>query len=181
MTRSAEFESKIEKGRKELLERLRLQIRLQDLFQTAQSSSLYTKKLSGDKKESLITVFDHGIDPDPAFSGPVLARIYLDDERNLSLAIWPLGTEKNNRPWRNEILLSHVDDYEFNLLGEKTDPGIATVNAELAWYDRWPEKRKENPAMLRLKIQQKGGSLSYAFFFSNPEPLVTYWEGGYRS
>jgi len=182
MAKSAQFEIKIDKAKAELLERQHLQTRLQDLFLTAHDASLYTKKLPGDKKESLIAVFDHGIDPDPAFSGPILARIYLDDDRNLSLALWPLDPEeKKTRPWRSEILLSHIDDFEFHLLGKKIEPGIAPVNAHLAWYDHWPETREENPSMVRLTIRQKGAALSYAFFFSSPEPLVTYWEGGYRS
>lgn len=181
MTRSREFETKIEKARSELLERQRFQSRLQDLFLTMKAPSLYTKRLLGDKNESLIAAFDHGIDPDPDFSGPVLARVYLDESRNLSLAIWPLEKEKKKRSWRNEILLSQVDDVELRFLGKKKEPGIYPVNAQFAWYDCWPESRGENPMMVRLLVRQKGTLLPYAFFFSNPEPLVTYWEGGYQS
>lgn len=181
MTRSREFEIKIEKARSELLGRQRLHSRLQDLFLTIKDSSLYTKRLPEDKTESLIAAFDHGIDPDPAFSGPVLARVYLDEDRNLSLAIWPFEKEKKKHSWRNEILLSEVDDFEFHFLGKKKEPGTQPVNAQFAWYDRWPESRGENPMMVRLLVRQRGTLLPYAFFFSNPEPLMTYWEGGYQS
>jgi hypothetical protein len=185
MTKSAEFASKIEKARQELLEREHLQMRLQDFFMGVLDSSIYTQKLPGDKKESLIALFDHGIDPDPAFSGPVLGRVYLDENRNLSLAIWPVSKDKKKAssrgPWRNEILFSNVDDYEFHLLGKKTEQGLMAVNAELAWHDHWPAKRSENPSMARLIVRRKGETLSYAFFFSSPEPLVTYFEGGYKT
>ena len=181
MTRSAQFETKIEKAKSALLERQNLQMRFQDLFLAVKESSLYTKKLPGDKEESLIAVFDNGIDPDPAFSGPVLARIYLDDKSRLALAIWPITKEKKNRPWRREILLSHIDSYEFQFLGNKTESGIVPVNSELAWHSRWPQQKDKNPSMVRLKIRQKEGDLFYAFFFSNPEPLATYWEEGFRS
>lgn len=181
IARSAEFETKIDRARKELLERQRLQTRLQDLFLSAENSSLYTKKLPGDEKESLIAIFDNGIDPDPAFSGKVIARVYRDEDRNLSLAIWPHPVKKMNRtslPWRNEILIRDVDAFEFLFLGEKA-PALP-VNAEFAWESLWPSNRKENPSMVRLRVQQNGHPLSYAFFFSSPEPLVTYFEGGYK-
>ena len=181
MTRSAQFETKIEKARSALLERQHLQTRLQDLFLTIKESSLYTKKLSGDEKESLIAIFDHGIDPEPAFSGPVLARIYVDEKHRLALALWPIDKQKKNRAWRNEILFSNVDEVEFQFLGNKAEEGIAPVNSQLAWHSRWSGKRGENPSMVRLKIQQNGESLAYAFFFSSPEPIATYWEGGFRS
>ncbi len=174
IARSAEFETKIDRARKELCERQRLQTRLQDLFLSAANTSLYTKKLPGDEKEeSLVAVFDNGIDPDPAFSGKVLARVYLDADRNLSLAIWPHEPAlKKNHPWRNEILLSEVEGFEFLFFGKK--------NMEFAWESRWTSNRNENPSMIRLRVQQKGKSISYAFFFSSPEPLVTYNAGIYR-
>jgi len=181
IARSAEFETKIDRARKELLERQRLQTRLQDLFLSAENSSLYTKKLPGDEKESLIAIFDNGIDPDPAFSGKVIARVYLDVDRNLSLAIWPHDpSEKKNRTrlsWRNEILLSEVDGFEFLFFGKSI---ALPVNAEFAWESLWPSNRNKNPSMVRLRVQQNGNPLSYAFFFSSPEPLVTYFDGGYR-
>ncbi len=174
MARSAEFETKIDRARKELLERQGLQTRLQDLFLSADSSSLYTKKLPGDEKESLIAIFDNGIDPDPVFSGKVMARVYLDGDRNLSLALWPHDPgEKKNRPWRNEILLTNVDDCEFLFFGK-------APSQEFAWESRWPSNRKENPSMVRLRVQLNRNPLSYAFFFSSPEPLATYFEGGAR-
>jgi type II secretory pathway pseudopilin PulG len=173
MARSAHVETKIDLARKELLERQRLQTRLQDLFITAENGSLYTKKLPGDKIESLIAVFDNGIDPDPSFSGKVVARIYLDEHRNLSLALWPQdSSKKKNRPWRNEILLTGVDSYEFLSL-RKTEE-------KFAWESLSPMNSKENPSMIRMNAQQNQTLLSYAFFFSSQEPLVTYLEGSAR-
>lgn len=181
MSRSAQLETKLESARKILLERQHLQTSLQDFFLSLQKGSLYTKKLPGDNQESLIAIFDHGIDPNPAFSGPVLTRIYLDEKKQLSMALWPLESDENKRPWRNEILLSDVEDFQFHFLGEKTEPGIASVNSKLAWYDHWPQKRLETPSMIRLIIRKKNESLSYAFFLTNPEPFVTYWEEGYKT
>lgn len=179
--RAAQFGVKIESARKTLLEREHLAARLQDIFLSMHDSSLYTKRFPKEKCDSLVGVFDNGIDPDPAFSGPVLARLYLDDKHNLALALWPLEKEKGKRHWRNEILLPNVDDFHFHMLGKKTEPPLASVNASLAWYGKWPELRPENPSMLRLFVKQNGVPLFYAFFFANPEPIAVYWEGGFRS
>jgi hypothetical protein len=178
--RSAQFNCKIESARKTLLERQHLTEKLQHVFLSIQQSSLYTKRFPKEKADSLIAIFDNGIDPDPAFSGPVLARLYIDQRKNLSLALWPIEKSGEKRPWRNEILLSHVEDLQFHFLGKKTEPPIAPLNAQLAWYHCWPQKRHENPSMLRLFLKQEGYFPSYAFFFSNPEPLATYWEEGVR-
>jgi len=181
LSKSAQFETKIESARSVLLERQRLQARLQDLFLSLRDSSLYTKRFPKEKKESVVAIFDQGIDPDPAFSGSIVGRIYIDEEKNLSLAIWPLEKAGKKRPWRKEILLSNVEDFEFLFLGKNTGPAIHPVNAQFAWYDTWPEERLDTPPMARLKVRQKGIDLFYAFFRASPEPLPTYWEEGFRS
>ena len=178
MTRSAQFEAKIDQARSVLLERQKLQTRLQDLFLGLKDSSLYTARLGKEKKESLIAIFDRGVDPDPAFSGEVLSRLHLDEAQNLCLTVWPLENDGTHLPWKTEILLSGVEDFQFHFLGKKTKDGIRPVNAQLAWYDAWPEDRGGAPAIARLLIRQKGTPLSYAFFPANPEPLPTYLEGG---
>lgn len=184
MARSAKFEIKIESARKALLERQHLQTRLQDLFLSLQRDRLppiYMQRFPDEKKESLVAIFDNGIDPDPIFSGPVLGRIYLDGQQNLSLAIWPLERSEKKRPWRKEILLSRIDDFHFQLLGKKTESNNQSVNTQFAWADRWPKNRQETPTMVHLFVTQNGIPLTFAFFFSSPEPIITYWEKGIRS
>jgi type II secretory pathway pseudopilin PulG len=180
MSRSSHFKAKIDKARSVLIERQHLQIRLQDLFLAIQDASLYTKSLHKEKRESLIAIFDHGIDPDPAFSGPILSRIYLDESHNLCLALWPLEDEKKKLLWRNEILLKNVDDYQFQFLGGKTGKNLVVVNSELAWHSHWSKKQSANPSMIRLLVQSQGVPLSFAFFLASPEPIITYWEEGYQ-
>ncbi len=169
MARSAKFEAKIESARNALFERGSLQTRLQDLFFSVQRDRqhpIYTQRFPGEKKTSLVAVFDNGIDPDPVFSGAVLGRIFLDEQRNLALVTWPLEKSEKKRPWRKEILLSRIDDFHFQLL----DPS----EAQSAWSDQWPKNRQGIPSMVRLFVSQNGTTLSFAFFFSSFEPLITY-------
>lgn len=179
MSRSAQFEVKIQSARTALLERQQLQIRLQDFFLSlGTEASFYTMRFSKEKQESLIALFNNGIDPEPAFSGLVRSRIFLDEEKNLTLALWPLEKEENKPlPWKTEVLLSHVDAFHFQMLGKKNEPNGIAVNDSFAWYDHWSKKRCEIPSMIRLSITQNGVALFFAFFSTASEPFITYREG----
>ncbi|MEN9654215.1 MAG: hypothetical protein RL235_327, partial [Chlamydiota bacterium] len=54
-----------------------VQLRIQDAI-LGIDGFLYTARLSDEKQPSLIFRFDNGIDPDPAFSGVVQGRLYVD-------------------------------------------------------------------------------------------------------
>lgn len=184
MAEQIKAEVRVSDARKILLARQQLQSRLQDLFLSitpAHFPPIYTKIFPNQKKASLILYFDNGIDPDPAFSGPILGRVYIDEENNLALGLWPLEKEKKNRPWRKEILLSHVTDFSFQFLGQKQKKEDKAITPTLAWHKFWPKKRMEIPSMLRLSIFQNDLQLDFAFFLTNAEPFVTYWEEGYQS
>jgi type II secretory pathway pseudopilin PulG len=183
MASGIKVEAKIENARRILMERQHLQSRLQDLFLSIHPLYLppiYTKTFPREKKESLIVCFDHGIDPDPSFSGPLLGRIYLDKDHNLVLCLWPIEKGKQ-KAWRKEILLERVSHFQFQFLGEKQKKEDEAVTASLAWHKLWPKKRLETPSMIRLSVTQDKTNLSWAFFLSQAEPFVTYWQEGYRS
>ena len=170
MARGAKLEKQVESARAILLERQRLHTRLQDVFLSLNKGSLfYTYRFPDDQQESLITVFDNGIDPDPHFSGEVLGRIFLDEQRNLSLVIWPLNAKGPSRPWRKEILLAKVEDVHFEFFGKTVESPV-----QLKWVKHWEKQKKELPSMVRLFLVQKQTPLSFAFFFSLTEPSVQY-------
>lgn len=180
------IEQNLEKTRELILERQNLQIRVQDLLTSLNCSNsqlaLYTQLFPDEKTESLIVLFDNGIDPDPAFSGILLGRIYLDKGQNLCLATWPIDS-KTSRPWRNEILLSQVLDLSFQFLGERqnADPKIKPVTVRTGWHPNWPKERNDLPSLLRLTVIQKDASLQFAFRLPTATPIVTYLEKGMSS
>ncbi len=187
MARSAQFETKINSARTALLERGRLQLRLQDVFLSLEqkNGSIYTKKIPKEPGSCLIVRFDHGIDPDPMFSGCVLGRIFLDAEKNLCLAIWPAKSDEAKRPWRKEILLSNVDRFnmEFLCRNQAAPPPSEIIrNAksekQYVWESSWPKEKNEIPLMIRLTAFQKETPLSFAFFPPSSEEIATYWEKG---
>lgn len=109
MVQSVKVEARIEKARKVLIQRQNLQIRLQDIFTSLSPGSsgrfLYTQKFPKEEFVSLVASFDNGIDVDPAFSGDVIGRIYVDENKDLCFACFPgekqnPGTNRKDRPWR---------------------------------------------------------------------------------
>ena len=174
---------RIEAARTEILHRQNLQTRLQDLLTSLSyspsQSTLYTRPFPPQGKESLVLLFDHGIDPDPLFSGKLLGRIYVDEKQNLCLAMWPIEHSKN-RPWRKEILLPHVSNASFQFLGDKKEanPKIEPVTPQLGWHESWPKERGDLPFFIRLSLSQGDTSLDFAFRLPTATPVVTYWKRG---
>ncbi len=182
---SAKIEKKLDTTRMLVSKRSYLQIRLQSVLSSIDRSTLnpcfYTKMFEKEKKVSLIVQFDNGIDPEPAFSGTLIGRIYLDSEKNLNLATWPLTQEKNP-PWRNEILYSNIKDFEFEFLGSATDPekneSMRAITPNFAWRTRWPKSIGAIPGIVRLTlhVEKEQDPIRYALILPVSEPFITYRE-----
>lgn len=174
----AKIEKKVDIARLEITNRSHLQTRLQSLFTSVDQSSLnpyfYTKTFEKEKILSLVTIFDNGIDPDPAFSGSIIGKIFLDSEKNLSLALWPSSQEKNP-PWRKEILLSNIDRFAFEFLGEIEGKETSRpVSANLCWKSEWVITQRGVPAMIRLTVHKVGEKepIEYAFHLPSEELMA---------
>ncbi|MDE3046473.1 MAG: type II secretion system protein [Verrucomicrobiota bacterium] len=137
-------EQQIEKAQSQLLERQRLQERLEWVLTnveptTLENPSFYTEK--EDRRIALNTVFHAGIDPDPLYSGPIHARFFLTEKGDFCLTQWPLKKDGD----RKEVLLSDVRamEWEFFALNEQN---------KWVWLPEWPKKKGGKPVILRLKF-----------------------------
>ncbi len=164
-------------------ERGHLQTRLQHIFSSIDRGTnepfLYTQVSEKDSKMSLVLLFDNGIDPDPAYSGTLLGRIYLDEKNNLVLVSWPNQKEKN-LPWRKEILFPHTASFQFEFLGSRTDlekkEVIQPITPNLAWRTIWGKKQQQLPSIIRLTVQEEKRKepLRFAFMLPSADLLVSY-------
>jgi hypothetical protein len=184
---SVRMDHQVEKTRAALYQRQHLQTRLSMLFTSIVprssmsppcGSSFYTLN---EKLPSFVAIFDNGIDPDPAFSGPILGKVFLDQDSNLSLALWPIEKKETNL-YRKEILLPNVQNMRFQFLAKKTsqhpDPKAIPINSVLEWRGNWPKNRWDIPSMIRLIILQDDREIAIAFTLPFIEPIVTYHEQG---
>lgn len=66
---------------------------------------------------SLVFLFDNGVSLDPKRANRVLGRLYLDRDRNLTLATWPLPSkwekEANAPSVQREILMTQIESISF--------------------------------------------------------------------
>lgn len=174
ITHVAKVEVGLEKARDSLRCRQLVQTRLQDLFLgSSLKAPLYTAAFPKEKRESLFSLLNLGIDPDPAFSGEVLSRLYLDEEGHLALVFWPVQDETL---WRKEILLSNVTECQFQFFGKRqAEDKVISGNGPWVWHERWSKKRRELPEIIRLRIVQKGEPLEFSFFV--PSGHIPTYEG----
>ena len=183
LVQNTRVEKRMESARIAILERQNLQTRLQDLLTSLSRATLlpplYTQTFPKEEKESLVVLFDNGIDPDPAFSGTLTGRLYLDEKRNLCLVSWPLAPDKN-RPWRKEVLLSKVSDFSLQFLGEKkeAEPLLKPITPSAGWHARWSKERIDLPSLIRLYVRQGETPLQFAFRLPTADPIATYREKG---
>jgi hypothetical protein len=181
---SVRVETKLETVRRETLQKAQTQTRLQTLFTALVPSSalFYTKHFPKEPDLSLSLLFDHGIDPDPSFSGPVHARLYIDPEKNLTLAIWP-QEELSNPLLRKEILLKNVAKLDWEFLGSKQgtaapDKKARSINASLQWRSSWPPGGLEEiPAIVRLTATTAEGPVRFAFRLPAGSVIPLYLDG----
>ena len=178
---NAHVERQIEKAQGFLLERQRLQERLESLLtniepQLLDHPSFYTDPISNNKTLSLIAVFNAGIDPDPAYSGPNTARLYLTKEGNFCLTQWPLKEEGS----RTETLLANVRALEWEFLGHPSDknPHAVAITDNWSWLKTWPKNKGALPSIIRLKFWcgidknlQREPNLQLAVILPKQEPI----------
>lgn len=114
---------------------------------------------------SLIVTFNNEVRLDPTFSGDVLARLYVDAEKRLRLAIWPLHVSDPYQHLQEEILMENVVDiiYSFYSAPEKKIDKHDIVNEENIdpekksppknqWLPEWYITYDQMPSMMTMTI-----------------------------
>lgn len=175
-TQSVKLESKIQNVATQLLQKQKTHNLIQDYFisiaQIEDMPSFYTKRFNNEKCDSLVFVFDHGIDPDPAFSGVILGKIFLDEESNLSICIWPiLENKKIPNLWRKQTLLKNVENVTFSFIGDSKGQSDKEI---FSWESSWPKEEQNIPLFMKMEVKKQGQILSHVFLLPNQFPIATY-------
>jgi len=160
---NAIFQQKTEKITAKLLEQQCIQVRLNATFSNLElPPQFYTLKFPDDREESLVLLFNAGIDPNPAFSGACIARLYRNKANEFCFTYWPFSENS----FRTETLLFDVNDLEWEFLSEKK------------WVKEWPKAKGLVPAMIRLRLwcgidkkSKKEPNLQFAFILGTQEPV----------
>ncbi len=152
---------------------------------------------------SLILTFNNEVRLDPNFSGDVLARLYLDLEGRLRLAIWPLHVSQPHQYLQEEILMDKVvsvsyafyaaperiKDAKEIVLNDKIDPEKKTPDKD-KWHEEWAITYNQMPSIVKViievaknaedfKADHRGGSikteqLTFHFVLPSSKNPVSY-------
>lgn len=133
---------------------------------------------------SLVFTYDNGPCLDRDFAGHVLGRLFVDKNNALVLASWAAPSRWIEEPsLKKEVLMGDVESLHFRFYVppehdlSKTGPGQhlegITYNQ---WYEDWPSHLKELPAMVHIRIQQKGMDkpLEFAYQLPNSNLVILY-------
>jgi type II secretory pathway component PulJ len=98
------------------------------------------------ESNSLVFVYDRGVDIQPQFSNEVLARLYLNSKKQVCISYWPRPSKwkYDEPPMITEILKDGVEALSFSFYEPKQ------------WLNEWDQEKEKLPAM--LKITFKGES-----------------------
>ncbi len=180
----AVIEKKIEAAQIVLLERERMQEKLESIFTSIEPAgiegpSFYTLQLPEERSASLVVLFNAGIDPDPAFSGPNTCRLYLNERGEFCLTQW----SSSKTDYRTEVLLKNVKALDWEMLGHRQEKDTLSIPIALhwGWLPLWPKKQGGVPSIIRLKVwcgidkkKKSGPNLQFAFILPTQEPIQIF-------
>ncbi|MBA2368497.1 MAG: hypothetical protein H0V82_05675 [Candidatus Protochlamydia sp.] len=125
---------------------------------------------------SLIFSFNNEARASPAFSGDLLAKLYIDPSHRLCLAMWPIYSDQPHEEMQKEVLMDDVSDiaYEFfmpparlsgerDIGGGKNDPEKKSPENDRWHQQEWLRSYEQIPAIARIKLK----------IASNPKELQT--------
>ncbi len=173
------MDSSIEKMKQECFYKQHIYSRLNNIFSNVllqaklpsmlSQSSIYWEKDKSSDYYVLSVFFDNGIDPDPAFSGPIKAEIFVEEQ---SLWIKYISLE-NHENIRRECLSKTIEDWHVKFL--YTDP-LNPKKTQLV--SDWNKKDRKIPPQIIIKLQdmREKNDLSFVFFPLSLQDTIIYLE-----
>ncbi len=177
LLQSVVIEKKVATAREAVLMRQGIQLHLEEMLtsllpwepQALTPPPLYT--LCEGDRVVLYLLFDHGIDPDPAFSGAVMGKLFLDEKGNFVSIITPLPSAIDGPlPYRKEVLFSKVSRCEFQFFSMQRE---SSEGVPVLWKREFSEKERQTPSMVRLYLwDEKEICWSFVFFLPSASPTI---------
>lgn len=171
----SELSRMTEKTQKESFQMRYLESRLGFIFErvvnenaTARKFFFYTQPPNRNfsSSPSLVLTFNNEVRLDPAFSGDVLGKLYLDMDGRLCLVIWPLYVSEPYQYLQEEVLMDHVISMNYSfyaapermcnakeiISGDKIDTEKKMPEKD-KWHDEWAITYNQMPSIMRMVIE----------------------------
>lgn len=122
----------------------------------------------------LCLYFDNGIDPEPRLSGPVMAKLWLNEPKQLVFTIFSLDEDP---AIRSEIIEQDIEELSFRFFGALPKKQ-EDENPTPEYFSSWPANVQINPSMVTISLREKADEKphEFAFFLSSLETPITYRE-----
>ncbi|MBA3958521.1 MAG: hypothetical protein H0X51_09060 [Parachlamydiaceae bacterium] len=156
--------------------------------------------LLASQNPSLVFLFDNGASLDTKKANFVLARLYLDKNKQLCLATWPAPERWEqgvNPPVQKEVLMEHVESLRFSFfvpperdrkliqesVGAEKEEHTAvepSVDKRGSWVSDWSRDYAYLPPLIKVTITRKlpnseeAKTTTYAFPLSHSQKLIIY-------
>ena len=133
------------------------------IFKSAQCHAFYSpSKNAGskyDQGQSIIFTFDNGVDREEGFSYDVVARLYLDTDNKLSLAIWPNPTLKQSKPENihKEVLLDGVESMNLEFWKVAASKTKVPKDKLEKWISEWEKEYEDVPTLIKITLRYQSG------------------------
>lgn len=144
---------------------------------------------------SLVFLFDNGASADDQMANLVLARLFVDKENKLCLALWPAPKrwKEYAEPikLKKEVLLDNVETLRFLFFvppdrnRKLVEENVKAKNLQKLqleppvkgdWVTEWKRDYAFLPPMIKIEITRKGSkeNLIYAFPLAHSQKLIVY-------
>jgi hypothetical protein len=126
-----------------------------------------------DGQRSLVFTYDRGVDIRPAFSGLVLGRLMLDEERRLLLLSWPLPEDgKIDVRMHQEVLLEGVEAWSLRFF---KPPNPKEGQLQGLWQTSWTKDDGKRPPLMQVELELVDGErAAYVFQLPYSDAHVIY-------
>lgn len=127
-------------------------------FYTEPSSNRYVTS------QSLVFTFNNEPRLDPLFSSDVLGKLYVDDQKRLILAIWPLFSDHPKETMKEEVLAYGVQQVKYafyfppepvndtkDIQNKNHDPEKKTPERDV-WHEEWLPSYDQMPVIIKMSI-----------------------------
>lgn len=114
---------------------------------------------------TLTFLFDNGPSINTPFANSVLAKLFVDKDNRLIMALWPHPKlwSSMKPPMNLEVLMENVDKVTYKFYVPMTEPkeNDQNPNPELrpgSWVDQWRREYGQIPAIVKVEVYSKGAN-----------------------
>ena len=117
---------------------------------------------------SLVFIFNNGIDRETGFSYDVMARLYVDNNKQLALVIWPGSSLEQSKPenFRKDVLLDNIEEMKIEFWKANSSQTEFPKEKLEKWLDFWEKDYQDLPTVIKIYLKYNSNKGEEEIIFS---------------